>query len=77
MSLDFPLSDNETERRRLVKELSKIPPDKIFGEVLGRFMTETTDLKKRLGDVEEKIDDIRKSLRIMREKMGWNPGDLA
>jgi predicted nuclease with TOPRIM domain len=71
------LSDDETERRRLVKELSEISPDKILGEVLGRLMAETTDLKKRLGGLEEKVDDIRRSLRIMREKMGWNPEDLA
>jgi hypothetical protein len=61
----------------LVEELSKIPPDRIFGEVLDRLMAETTDLKKRIGDVEEELDDVRRSLRIMREKMGWTPEDLA
>jgi hypothetical protein len=61
----------------LVEELSKIPPDRIFGEVLDRLMAETTDLKKRIGDVEEELGDVRRSLRIMREKMGWTPEDLA
>ena len=61
----------------MVEELSKIPPDRIFGEVLDRLMAETTDLKKRIGDVEEELGDVRRSLRIMREKMGWTPEDLA